>query len=194
MPSTTLKAKRLSSDGDAVADLGGQFERHELVEEEEEQERDDQICGHHPGGYARGLAVRTFLQSRAALAENLQGAHAQRHRLAERAQTAHHRVFEHRVFLGHARERQLFGDDAAGGFANRDAVAVRRAHHDAFHDGLAADKRFLAAFENGQKLGVHRKAQKTSNGQAWDSVHHYNANQCRAHASDCERSGFVCVG
>ena len=44
------------------------------------------------------------------------------------------------------------------GFAHRDAIAVRRAHHDAFHHGLAADQRFLAAFEDGQHLNVCAQA------------------------------------
>ena len=49
------------------------------------------------------------------------------------------------------------------GLAYGDAIAVRRAHHDAFHHGLAADQgRFLAAFEDGQQLDMREKTQETA--------------------------------
>ena len=57
-------------------------------------------------------------------------------------------------------ERHLFGDDFAVGLAHRHAIAVGRAHHDAFHDGLAADEGFLAAFQDRHQLGMGKKTKK----------------------------------
>jgi hypothetical protein len=39
-----------------------------------------------------------------------------------------------------------------------------RAHHNAFHDGLTADKSLLASFENGQHLDVRKQAQEGTEG------------------------------
>ena len=51
-------------------------------------------------------------------------------------------------------QRHFLGDNFAARLAHRHAVTVRRAHHDAFHHGLAADKGFLAAFQDRHQLHV----------------------------------------
>ena len=50
------------------------------------------------------------------------------------------------------------------GLAHRHTIAVRGAHHDAFHDGLPADQGFLAAFEDGQHLNMGKKTKKSAKG------------------------------
>jgi hypothetical protein len=40
-----------------------------------------------------------------------------------------------------------------------------RTHHNAFHYGLAADKRLFTALQHWKHLNVRGQAQKTSNGQ-----------------------------
>ena len=60
-----------------------------------------------------------------------------------------------RILLRHARQGHLFGDDLATRLAYRDAIAVGRAHHDAFHDGLPADQRLFAALKDGHHLGMN---------------------------------------
>jgi len=39
---------------------------------------------------------------------------------------------------------------------------MRRAHHDAFEDGLAADKSFLTAFKGGQQLNGYQETYEIS--------------------------------
>ncbi len=155
---------------DSLAHLGGQQQRHELVHEQEEQQRKRQRQGHHPAGELRRLlAVLGGLFAQRYVGRKLQRLHAQIHGLAERSQAAQNGQLENRIFLGHARQRALFRDDLAIRLAHRDAIAVRRAHHDAFHDGLAADQRLFAAFENGQHLNMGAQAQKASDGQVENS-------------------------
>jgi hypothetical protein len=53
---------------------------------------------------------------------------------------------------------------------------VRSPHHDAFHDGLAADERGLfAAFEDRQHLDMSAQAQEVSDKQGMNSVNHYTS-------------------
>ena len=56
--------------------------------------------------------------------------------------------------------RHLFGHNFAVGFADRDAIAVRRPHHDPFDDSLPADESLFAALEHGQQLDMGSKAKK----------------------------------
>ena len=68
--------------------------------------------------------------------------------------------FNHGYFSDMRDDRHFLGDDFAGGLADRDAIAVRGAHHDAFHDRLAADERLLAAFQNGEHLYVRETGEE----------------------------------
>ena len=60
------------------------------------------------------------------------------------------RIAEDGISVGNARQRILFRDQRAVGLPHRDAIAVRGAHHDAFHDRLSTDERLLAAFKYGE--------------------------------------------
>jgi hypothetical protein len=146
-----------------VAEIFGEFKRNELVNHYEKDDREEHLDGHHPRrdfGRLVGFAV-----VKRCVGGELERSHSERHRLAERAETAQHGVFEPRVFLGHARNRHILADDFAGGLAHGDAIAVGGAHHDAFHDSLAADERFLPAFKDGEHLDVRKKAKKCAEGQ-----------------------------
>jgi hypothetical protein len=69
----------------------------------------------------------------------------------------------------------LFGDNLTVGFTHRDTIAVRGAHHHAFHDSLAAHQRLFAALQYGQHLNVRAKAQKASDRQGDRLLLHYTA-------------------
>ena len=68
------------------------------------------------------------------------------------------------MLLGHAGQRLFLGDDFAGGLADGHTVAVRGAHHDALDNGLPADQRFLAAFEDGHQLNMREQTKKSAQG------------------------------
>ncbi len=102
--------------------------------------------------------------ARAVLNENLGGFGAQRHGLADAAETSEDWVLEDGIPVGDLRNRVFVGNDLALRIAHRDAATVRRQHHHAFHHGLSADEGFLTAFEDGQHLQMVGKAQKTSEG------------------------------
>jgi hypothetical protein len=56
------------------------------------------------------------------------------------------------VFFRGTLERFAHGHHFAGRFAASNRPGVRRAHHHAFENSLAADQRFFATFKGGQKL------------------------------------------
>jgi hypothetical protein len=56
------------------------------------------------------------------------------------------------MLFGGAIERFGHGDDLAGRLAAGDSPGVRRAHHNAFEYGLAADESFFSAFKSRKKL------------------------------------------
>jgi len=65
-------------------------------------------------------------------------------------------------------------DHLAGGLADRDAITVRRPHHDALDDGLAADESLVGAGERGQRPDLGEQAQMFPERQAglapWPSI------------------------
>ena len=79
--------------------------------------------------------------------------------MTKRAQTAEDGQLENGILIRNPFQGALFCDDFTIGLSDRDAVAVRRSHHHAFHHGLAADeRRFFSVFEHGQELNVREKA------------------------------------
>src|SRR5687768_4901327 len=141
-----------------------QIKRYELIEKNKEGKGEQQVQTHDPGRNLLGLLLALAVVE-SGIGRKPEGFHAQPHRLSESAHAAQNRELENRVLLGNARERALFDGHFAIRLADRNAVAMRRPHHDALHDGLAADECLLAAFEHRQHLDVRGKAQKTSNGQ-----------------------------
>jgi hypothetical protein len=62
------------------------------------------------------------------------------------------------MLFGKAFQRFAMAGQFSGGLAASDAPGMRRAHHNAFEHGLAADQRLLAAFEGREKLNADQKA------------------------------------
>src|ERR1022692_1759740 len=142
---------------------GDGVQRHELVKENEKREGEEQVQTDGPTGDLLGCGFGRFgLQH--GVGREFQRPQTQRHRLTEGADAAQDRVFEDAVLLGHARQRLLLGDDLARRLADRDTIAVRGAHHDALDYGLAADQRFLAAFEDGHHLDMREKTKEGTQG------------------------------
>ena len=136
-------------------------------------ERENQVQPHHPGGDFAGFAVSSPRPSSAALAEKRSAFMPSDIACPSVPSPRRNGQLESRVLLRHPRERAFFGDDLAIRLAHRDAIAVRGAHHDAFHHGLAADQRFFAAFQDGQHLNMRAKAQETSDRQNFGLRFHY---------------------
>ncbi len=166
-PSTALKAIWPLSDGAQLLRYVVKLQRDEFVNDDEEEQHEDQLNGHDPAGEFGGLfGGAVFLKvAERSVGGEFEGFHAEHQGLAERGKTAQNGVFCPRIFFGEARDGEFFGDDVARSFADRDAIAVRGAHHDAFHDGLSADQRLFTGFENGEKLGVEEKAKESADGQ-----------------------------
>ena len=147
--------------------LGDNPQRHELVHEDKEGEREEQAGGHaQPGRARRRVAAAAlalpFLQRH--VGREAQRADAQLHGLVESSDAAKNRVLVDLVALRHAVDGHFLGDDPAIRLAHRDAITVRGAHHHAFHDGLPADEGFLAALQCGQHLRMHEDAEKSAEG------------------------------
>ena len=138
-----------------------QVQRQELVEEQERPHHHDQVGCEHPLGKFPGrlpgrifAALRLDLVFHKDVGGELQRLDAQLHGLVEGAHAAEYGQLEDGVLFGNPRQVLLFGDDFAALPAHRHAVAVRGAHHHAFHHRLAADEGFLAAFQNRQDEAV----------------------------------------
>ncbi len=103
--------------------------------------------------------------SRAALAENRRARAAELHAPGRACPS---RAAPGSLKMGYCSDMRASGISSVTisplGFAHRHAVAVGRAHHDAFHDRLAADEGFLAAFQDGHHLHVGKKAEKGARG------------------------------
>src|ERR1035441_691044 len=135
---------------------GDGVQRHKLIKEDEKSEGNEHVHTDRPSGDFFGGSLRGFALQHG-VGRELQRSQTQGHRLIEGPDAAHDGVFEDAVPLGHARQRLLLGYDFAARLAHGHTVAVRGAHHDALDNGLPADQRFLAAFENGHQLDVREK-------------------------------------
>ena len=91
-----------------------------------------------------------------------EGAVAQVHGVTERHNAADDGPSHPFVLVGRARERFAHGDYFAGGLAAGDGPGMRRTHHDALEDSLAADEGFFAAFKGGEKLHGYQEAHEIS--------------------------------
>jgi hypothetical protein len=120
-----------------------QGQRQELVHEDEERQREEHARRHGElGRLLHWLSLRLSgldLGFERHVRGEAQRLDPQLHRLVQRAHAAEDRIAVDGVQLRHSGQRHLFGHDFAGGFADRDAVAMGRAHHDALHHSLAAD-------------------------------------------------------
>ena len=137
----------------------GQVQRNELVQENKESKREDRLSRHHPGEISCGFSFwpRRASSSSDALAENF-NAFTPSHIAWPSVPTPRRTGY---LKIGYFSETRGSGDSSVTispfGFADRHAVAVRRAHHHAFDDGLAADEGLLAAFQHGKQLRVRRQ-------------------------------------
>ena len=91
------------------------------------------------------------------------------HVVAEDAEAAEDGEFKDGVLFGGSGDGHFFRDDFAGGFADGNAVGVRSTHHDALHNGLAADEGFLARLQDGEHLDVGKEAEELND--RWRQVH-----------------------
>lgn len=140
----------------------------EFVQNDEKEHGKDHLRVHHPVGNRLGLfggLAVDGLFGKGGVGGEAKGPDAESHSLAEGAQAAKDGVFKERVLFAHAGDGFFFHDDFAIGFAYGDAIAVRRAHHYALHDGLTADEGFLTAFEHGEHLDMGEKTKSCSDGQ-----------------------------
>ena len=146
-----------------------QIQRHELVQEDEEREREQRGSASSPrrrSPAASSRLLRLSPSSSEALAENCSALTPSYIACPSVPTPRKIGILENRVLLRDRGKRRFFGDDLAVGLADRDAVAVRRPHHHAFHDGLAADKGgLLTAFQDRHQLRVGGQAEKAFYGQ-----------------------------
>ena len=161
-----------------MAELRGQEQRNEFVEQDEEQEGEHEAERQHVGAdLARLFTVPRIFSGyssgpSAALNENLVAFAPSAMVWPMRPRPAEDGILEDRILVGDLRHRVLVSDDLALRIAHGDAVTVRRQHHHAFHHGLAADEGFLTAFQNGQHLQMGCQAQEASQGHKGHRLHY----------------------
>ena len=138
--------------------LGHEQQRNELVKEEEHRQAEDEVRDHCavPNLFGGPLFRGNRRIVKRGGSRKIKRLEPELHGLEQGSDAAENGQFEDLVLLGKTRQRHLLGDDFARWLAHRNAIAVRRAHHDAFHDGLASDERLFAALEDGHQLRVRQ--------------------------------------
>ena len=130
-------------------------QRQKLVHEDEETDRDDDVDRSHPAADFQFLLVFVFVRLGLQFVEGdvggkTQRAETERHRMTQGDDAANDRPRHPFVLFRQPLQRFAVSGHFARRFATGDGPCVRRAHHNAFEHGLAADQRFFAAFEGGQ--------------------------------------------
>ncbi len=135
-------------------DLRRCYERHKLVQEDEEADREGDVQRHHPTRDLGGLPVRFLRRSLSGLfvllvygvhGRELQRLEPQLQSLTQRGQTTNAEPAPDLSTLRRSADRRLIRNHLAVRSPHRRAVAVRRAHHDTFDHGLTADQGVIAA-------------------------------------------------
>ncbi len=101
-----------------------------------------------------------------------QDSHTKHQRIRKIYRATHKRHGKHRTFL--CPRRQLFADnlDLSIGFSHSQSHIALRLHHNAFHDGLTADRRFLHS-RFLYPFDYKAKCSPTTTAAALHSYHHY---------------------
>src|SRR5215469_12089962 len=134
-------------------------QRKKLVHENEKADGDQDVDGSDPAAEFQLLArfrLRLDLVE-SYIGGETQGAEAERHRVPKRNDTANHRPAHPLMLFRQALQRLAVDGNLATRSAHGNAPCMRGAHHDAFENGLAADKSFLTALQSRQELNGHEK-------------------------------------
>src|SRR5262249_51709217 len=130
-----------------------------LVHENEKSDGDQDIDGSDPAAEFQllaGFRLRLNLVE-SYIGGETQGTEAERHRVAKRHDTANHRPAHPFMLFRQALQRLAVDGNLATRSAHGNAPGMRGSHHDAFENGLAADKSFLTALQSRQELNGHEK-------------------------------------
>ena len=146
--------------------LGRSQQRQILVHEDEEGDGKRHIQSCHPAGDFELLALifiaiavcgRQFVERR--VGGKLEGAESERHRVAQRHYSAHHRPAHPLMLLGRSLQRLAVRDNFSRRLAYSNAPGMRRTHHYALEHSLPSDECFLAALKRGEQLHRRQESQ-----------------------------------
>ena len=136
---------------DVLLQLGGGHQRQELVHEDEEADREQDVKRGYPAVDLKFLAVltgRNFIEHD--IGGKAQRPEAKSHGLTQCDHAANDRPSHPLVLFRGAFQGLGMRGNGAVGAAHADAPGVRRAHHDALQHRLAAHQGLFTAFQRRQ--------------------------------------------